>query len=84
MVRAYARGVTALKADREAAVAFIASHFHLDAGTAARCYDLMRERWTVGLSMESLRTECEFHARNAGVAAITPDGIVDAGFHFED
>ena len=84
MVRAYTRGVTALKTDREAAVAFIASHFHLDAVTATRCYDLMGERWTAGLSMDSLRTECEFHARNAGVAAIAPESIVDAGFHFED
>ncbi|MSQ51489.1 MAG: ABC transporter substrate-binding protein, partial [Betaproteobacteria bacterium] len=67
MVRGYVRGVTALKADREAALAFIAAHFHLEDSLAGRCYDLMRDRWTAGLSIESLRTECEFQARNAGV-----------------
>lgn len=83
MVRAYTRGVTALKQDREAATAFIAAHFHLDAAIAGRCYDLMRDRWTAALSMDALRTECEFHARNAGIAAIAPEVVADRSFYFE-
>ncbi|MFM9971797.1 MAG: ABC transporter substrate-binding protein [Burkholderiales bacterium] len=80
MVRAYTRGVTALKQDREAAIAFISSHFHLEKSLAERCYDLMRDRWTASLSMNALRTECEFHARTTGMAAINPESIVDARF----
>lgn len=80
MVRGYVRGVTALKEDRDAAIAFIASHFHLDALVAGRCYDLMHDRWTAGLSLESLRTECAFHGQNAGVAAIAAQSIVDDSF----
>lgn len=80
MARAYAAGVRALKSDRAAALAFIARRFDLDATLAGRCYDLMRERWTADLSMRSLATECEFHARNAGVAAIAPQSISDASF----
>jgi ABC-type nitrate/sulfonate/bicarbonate transport system substrate-binding protein len=80
MVRGYVRGVTALKEDREAAIAFIASYYRLDAFISGCCYDLMRDRWTAGLSLASLRTECEFHAANAGLSPVAPETIVDDGF----
>ncbi len=80
MVRGYVRGVTALKADRETALSFISAHFHLDTALAGRCYDLLKDRWTAGLSLESLRTEIAFHARNAGVDAIAPEAITDSRF----
>ena len=80
MVRGYVRGVTALKQDREAALRFICAHFHLEGSLAGRCYDLLKDHWTAGLSMESLRTECDFQARNAGVATIAAESITDGGF----
>ncbi len=80
MVRGYVRGVTALKEDRAAAIAFIAAHFHLETSLAGRCYDLMKDRWTAALSIESLRSECEFQARNIGLNSINPDAIVDQRF----
>ena len=80
MVRGYVKGVTALKVDRVTAIAFIAAHFHLEDSLAGRCYDLMRDRWTAALSIESLRTECEFHARNAGLDAVGPETITDSRF----
>ena len=80
VVRGYVRGVTALKHDREAALRFICGRYHLDASLAGRCYDLLKERWTAGLSLESLRTECEFQARNAGVEPIAPETITDSSF----
>ena len=80
VVRGYVRGVTALKEDRVAALKFICGHFHLETSLASRCYDLLKDRWTAGLSLESLRTECEFQARNAGVDPIAPDTITDRSF----
>jgi len=80
VVRGYVRGVTALKEDREAALRFICGYYHLDAALAGRCYDALKSRWTAGLSLESLRTECEFQARNAGVDPIAPETITDGGF----
>jgi ABC-type nitrate/sulfonate/bicarbonate transport system substrate-binding protein len=80
MVRGYVRGVTALKEDREAALRFICAQYHLDATLAGRCYDLLKDRWTAGLSLASLRTECEFQARNAGVEPIAPETIADTRF----
>jgi ABC-type nitrate/sulfonate/bicarbonate transport system substrate-binding protein len=80
MVRGYVNGVTALKQDREAALAFIAGHFHLERALAERCYDLLRERWTAELSLAALRTEIEFHARDAGLGAIEPETITDGSF----
>jgi ABC-type nitrate/sulfonate/bicarbonate transport system substrate-binding protein len=80
MVRGYVRGVTALKQDREAAVRFICGHFHLEAAIAGSCYDLLKDRWSAGLSLESLRTECEFQARTAGVDPIAPEAITDSSF----
>ena len=80
MVRGYVRGVTALKEDRDAALGFIRSHYKLEASLAARCYELLKHRWTASLSLDSLRTECEFQARNAGVEAIAPEAITDSSF----
>ena len=80
VVRGYVRGVTALKEDRAAALSFISGHFHLETSLAGRCYDLLKDRWTAGLSLESLRTECEFQARNAGVDPIAPETITDSRF----
>lgn len=80
VVRGYVRGVTALKEDREAALSFISGYFHLETSLAGRCYDLLKDRWTAGLSLESLRTECEFQARNAGVDPIAPETITDSRF----
>jgi ABC-type nitrate/sulfonate/bicarbonate transport system substrate-binding protein len=80
MVRGYVRGVTALKEDREAALRFISSHFHLETSLAGRCYDVLKDRWTAGLSLEALRTECEFQARTAGVDPIAPEAITDSSF----
>ncbi len=80
VVRGYMRGVTALKEDREAALRFISGHFHLETSLAGRCYDLLKDRWTGGLSLESLRTECEFQARNAGVDPIAPEAVTDSSF----
>ena len=80
VVRGYVRGVTALKEDREAALRFISGYFHLETSLAGRCYDLLKDRWTAGLSLESLRTECEFQARNAGVDPVAPETITDSRF----
>ena len=80
MVRGYVRGVTALKEDREAALKFIRGRFKLEKSLAGRCYDLLKDRWTAGLSLQSLRTEIEFHARNAGVEPIAPEAITDSSF----
>ena len=80
VVRGYVRGVTALKEDREAALRFISSYFHLETSLAGRCYDVLKERWTAKLSLESLHTECEFQARNAGVDPIAPETITEASF----
>ena len=80
VVRGYVRGVTALKEDREAALRFISGYFHLETSLAGRCYDLLKDRWTAGLSLESLRTECEFQARNAGVDPVAPETIADSRF----
>jgi ABC-type nitrate/sulfonate/bicarbonate transport system substrate-binding protein len=80
MVRGYTHGVNALKQDREGAIKFICGRFDLEVSLAGRCYDLLKDRWTAGLSMQSLRTECEFHARNAGVDPIAAESIVDNSF----
>lgn len=80
MVRGYVRGVTVLKQDREAALKFICDRFKLESALAARCYDLLKDRWTAGLSLQSLRTEIEFHARNAGVEPISPQAVTDSSF----
>ena len=80
MVRGYVRGVAALKGDREAALSFICGRFHLERELAGRCYDLLKDRWSSGLSMESLRTEIAFHARNAGLAPIAPEVVADTTF----
>lgn len=80
MVRGYVRGVTALKEDREAALKFIAGRFNLSPALAGRCYDVLKARWTAKLSIESLRTECEFQANNAGVAPVAVEAITDTGF----
>lgn len=80
VVRGYVRGVTALKQDRDAALRFISGHFHLEMTLAGRCYDLLKDRWTAALSLESLRTECEFQARNAGVDPIAPETVTDSRF----
>ena len=80
MVRGYVRGVKALKADRESALAFISRRFALERPIAVRGYELMRDRWTAELSPDSLRTEIEFHARRAGVAPIAPEAVMDASF----
>jgi NitT/TauT family transport system substrate-binding protein len=80
MVRGYVRGVTALKQDREGAVSFICARFGLETSLAARCYELLRDRWTAGLPLQSLRTEIEFHARNAGVAPVAVESITDQSF----
>lgn len=80
VVRGYVRGVTALKQDREAALGFITGRYQLDVSLAGRCYDLLRERWTAALSMDALRTECAFQARNAGVDPIAPETITDNRF----
>jgi len=78
MVRGYVRGVTALKEDREAALSFISGRFELESSLAGRCYDLLKDRWTAGLSLQSLRTEIEFHARNASVEPIAPEAVADS------
>lgn len=75
MVRGYVNGVTALKEDREAALRFISGHFQLERSLAGRCYDLLKDRWTAELSLESLRTEIGFHAHHAGVEPIAPEAI---------
>ena len=80
MVRGYVRGVTALKQDCEAALDFISRRFSLERPIAVRGYELMRDRWTAELSLESFRTEIEFHARRAGVAPIAPETVMDASF----
>jgi len=80
MVRGYVRGVTALKEDREAALSFICGRFQLERSLAGRCYDLLKDQWTAGLSLQSLRTEIEFHARNAGVEPIAPEAVTDSSF----
>jgi ABC-type nitrate/sulfonate/bicarbonate transport system substrate-binding protein len=80
VVRGYVRGVAALKEDRDAALRFISGYFNLESSLAGRCYDLLKDRWTAGLSLESLRTECEFQARNAGVDPIAPETITDGRF----
>src|SRR5207253_2572021 len=80
MVRAFTRGVSVLKSDRHRAVGYIGRRFKLDEKLAAQCYDLMREHWTASLSLDALRVECDFHARVAGLPAITPERIADARF----
>lgn len=80
MVRGYVRGVTALKEDRERALRFIGGQYKLEPALAAQCYDALKDRWTCRLSLDSLRTECEFQARNAGVAPIAPEAITDTSF----
>ncbi len=80
MVRGYVRGVTALKHDRNAALAFISGRFKLDSALAGRCYELLKDRWTAELSLEALRTEIEFQARNASLPSITPQSITDTTF----
>jgi ABC-type nitrate/sulfonate/bicarbonate transport system substrate-binding protein len=80
MVRGYVRGVTALKEDREAALSFISGRFNVEASLAGRCYDVLKERWTAGLSLEALRSEIEFQARNAGVDPIAVEAITDSRF----
>ncbi|OGA15395.1 MAG: hypothetical protein A3H32_12555 [Betaproteobacteria bacterium RIFCSPLOWO2_02_FULL_63_19] len=80
MVRGYVRGVTALKQDREAALKFISARFNLEPSLAGSCYDVLKERWTAKLSLESLRTECEFQAQNAGVDPIAAETITEASF----
>ncbi len=80
MVRGYVRGVTALKQDREAALGFISARFKLDRALSARCYDLLKDRWAAGLSLQALSTEIEFHARNASLAPVAPESISDSSF----
>ncbi len=80
MVRGYARGVTALKSDREAAVDFIARRFKLESEVAARCYDVLKDLWTAELSVDTLRSEIAFQAQNLGRTSIELESIADARF----
>ncbi|MBI3015708.1 MAG: ABC transporter substrate-binding protein [Candidatus Tectomicrobia bacterium] len=80
VVRSYVRGVTALKEDRGTAVDFISRYFHLEPSLAVRGYDLLKDRWTAELSLDSLRSEIDFQARNAGVNPIVPESITDPQF----
>lgn len=80
MVRGFVRGVTALKADRKAALDFIAEYYQLEPPLAAQGYDLLLDRWTAELSIEGLRSEIDFQARLAGLKPIPPQSITDAQF----
>jgi len=80
VVRSYVRGVTTLKEDRGTAVEFISRYFHLEPSLAARGYDLLKDRWTAELSLDALRCEIDFQARNAGVNPIPVESITDVQF----
>jgi ABC-type nitrate/sulfonate/bicarbonate transport system substrate-binding protein len=80
MVRGYARGITALKTDREAAVDFIARRYKLDLPLAVRCYDVLKDLWTAELSPDILRSEIAFQARNLGRSPIALENIADSQF----
>jgi ABC-type nitrate/sulfonate/bicarbonate transport system substrate-binding protein len=80
MVRGYARGVTALKTDREAAVDFIARRYKLELSFAVRCYDVLKNLWTAELSPAFLRSEIAFQARNLGRSPIALESIADSQF----
>jgi ABC-type nitrate/sulfonate/bicarbonate transport system substrate-binding protein len=80
MVRGYVRGVTALKTDQEAAVDFIARYLQLDSQLAVRCYDVLKNLWSAGLSLDLLRAEIVLHARFLSLSPIAPEIIVDDRF----
>ena len=80
VVRGYVRGVTALKEDRGAAIEFISRHFYLEPSLATRGYDLLKDRWTAELSLDSLCSEINFQASNAGVTPIAVESITDSRF----
>jgi NitT/TauT family transport system substrate-binding protein len=80
MVRAYTKGVTELKTNRSAALEFIEKRFNMDSDTAARCWELMRSRWTASLSWDALKRETAFHAQNAGVVPVAPESFTDPRF----
>ena len=80
MVRGYARGVTALKTDREAAVDFVARRYKLELPLAVRCYDALKDLWTAELSPEILRSEIAFQARILGRSPIKIERIADSRF----
>lgn len=80
MVRGYARGVAALKTDREAAVEFIARRFKLEPPLALRCYDCLKDLWSADLSPDLIRSEIAFHARNRGCSPIEIESVVDSQF----
>ena len=80
MVRGYARGVAALKSDREAAVDFIAHRFKLEPALAVRCYDVLKDLWTAELSPDTLRSEIDFQARTLGRSPIEIESIADSQF----
>jgi ABC-type nitrate/sulfonate/bicarbonate transport system substrate-binding protein len=80
MVRGYARGVTALKTDREAALEFIARRYKLELPLAIRCYELLKDLWTAELSLENLRSEIAFQAQSLGRRPIPVDCVADSQF----
>jgi NitT/TauT family transport system substrate-binding protein len=80
MVRGYVRGVTALKTDQEAAVDFIARRLKLELPLAVRCYDVLKNLWSAGLSLDLLRAEIALHARFLGLSPIAPETILDDRF----
>ena len=80
MVRGYARGVAALKTDREAAVEFIARRFKLAEPLALRCYDCLKDLWSADLSPDLMRSEIAFHAQTLGRSPIELESIADSQF----
>ncbi len=80
MVRGYARGVAALKTNRQEAVDFIARRFKLEPSLAIRCYDVLKGLWTAELSPDTLRSEIAFQARNLGRSPIEIESIADTRF----
>ena len=77
MVRGFVRGVTTLKRDRKDALDFIVDHYQLEPSIAAQSYDLLKDRWTAELSLDSLRSEIDFQSRLAGVEPVSPESIMD-------
>jgi ABC-type nitrate/sulfonate/bicarbonate transport system substrate-binding protein len=80
MVRGFVRGVTALRADRKAALDFISEYYQLEPSVAAQGYDLLKDRWTAELSLKGLGSEIAFHARIAGSKPISPERITEGQF----
>ncbi len=80
MVRGYARGVAALKTNRQEAVDFIARRFKLEPSLAIRCYDILKGLWTAELSPDTLRSEIAFQARILGRSPIEIESIADTRF----